>query len=352
MIQLNTFVYLILGLIPLIYIANQYLIKFNQPFYKLQARYKIIDLPCGKTEILKIKKENEEYTPNNTPSIKNISKKDVKIVFFTGHRGYIKFYDKFLHKLYNLLGQKYTICGIGQLGQFNYKNKPLHNKYTIQDQIEQKKQFLEHLIKKKPNVQFIIVTHSIGSYIALNILDKIPPIHILYVFNLFPVIERIGQTPYVKSHLKMPFFPFIYIMSFFFAIYSFFPQKLKRFIGNLYVSLSLGDIKEKYNDLVEIGTEYFNYRNFYSMLYMIASEYDTINERQYELMSKYADKTMYYYGVDDDWCPQYYYFDLKNEMPHINAQLDEKGILHAFVIGASQTQAQLLTQWIKRELNL
>ncbi len=81
-------------------------------------------------------------------------------------------------------------------------------------------------------------------------------------------------------------------------------------------------MKENYDDLIEIGTQYFNYKNFYSMLYMIASEYDVVKERQMELMSKFADKTMYYYAVEDNWCPQYYFFDLKEEMPHINAHLD------------------------------
>lgn len=59
----------------------------------------------------------------------------------------------------------------------------------------------------------------------------------------------------------------------------------------------------------------------------------------------------FYYGIDDDWCPISYYKDIRIDMPHLNAKLDEKGFLHAFVIGGSTLKAELISNWIRSKLD-
>ena len=60
--------------LPFKYLINILFVNYKNPFYSLQSKYEILDLKCGKTEILKIEKKNTELTPSNQNSNKNVRK--------------------------------------------------------------------------------------------------------------------------------------------------------------------------------------------------------------------------------------------------------------------------------------
>lgn len=60
------------------------------------------------------------------------------------------------------------------------------------------------------------------------------------------------------------------------------------------------------------------------------------------------DKLIFYYGVDDHWCPISYYqevFNMYNKSKKI--VLCEKNIPHAFVLKNSVECANIVAKWIK-----
>ncbi|KAL4477078.1 hypothetical protein ABPG72_015391 [Tetrahymena utriculariae] len=337
-------------------LSSIFLKNYKKPIYRLKCKYSLIDLNKGKTEILKIEKQNKKTGDikqllSNSESSENNQEEDVKIVMFSGNPGYIRFYDRFLHELSKQLENKFDIYGIGHLGQFNYQNKPIHNDFSLTDQIDQKVEFMNYLFKKYPKSRFILISHSIGSYAVLNMLDRIPSEKIVFSYKLYPVIERIKETPNGIHKAKLPYFPYIYLSSFAVGFFSYLPMSLKRVISKMYLESELDNVKEDVSDMAEIFATYATYSNFYSMLYMTRTEYQMLNERQAKLLDKFSQKMMLYYGIDDAWCPVQYYKDIRIDMPHLNANLDEKGFLHAFVIGGSTLKSELISGWIKQKLD-
>jgi len=77
---------------------------------------------------------------------------------------------------------------------------------------------------------------------------------------------------------------------------------------------------------------------------------DEINEG---LVRKHIDKTRYYYGATDHWCPKQHYYDMKERFPdHDKIELCSDGFRHAFIIDASRpmaakVSAAKVSEWLK-----
>jgi pimeloyl-ACP methyl ester carboxylesterase len=68
--------------------------------------------------------------------------------------------------------------------------------YSLEDQIQHKVECLDTLIEENgPDTNFILVGHSIGSYISAEVLKKRPNHGISRVIALFPTLRDIAITP-------------------------------------------------------------------------------------------------------------------------------------------------------------
>lgn len=68
--------------------------------------------------------------------------------------------------------------------------------YTLEDQIQHKLDCIDTLIKENgPATNFILVGHSVGSYISAEVLKKRPHHGISRVIALFPTLREIAITP-------------------------------------------------------------------------------------------------------------------------------------------------------------
>jgi len=70
---------------------------------------------------------------------------------------------------------------------------------------------------------------------------------------LYPVIERIKDTPNGKSCAKLPYFPHIYLSSFFVGFLSFLPLPVKRLLIKHHLEREQRSIDEDLHDVVEIA---------------------------------------------------------------------------------------------------
>lgn len=68
--------------------------------------------------------------------------------------------------------------------------------YSLEDQIQHKIDCLDTLRKDHgPDTKFILMAHSIGSYIAAAVLKKRPNHGIERIIALFPTLREIAITP-------------------------------------------------------------------------------------------------------------------------------------------------------------
>lgn len=68
--------------------------------------------------------------------------------------------------------------------------------YSLEDQIQHKIDCLDTLAEENgQGTRFILIGHSIGSYISAEVLKKRPEQGIIRVIALFPTLRDIGVTP-------------------------------------------------------------------------------------------------------------------------------------------------------------
>lgn len=68
--------------------------------------------------------------------------------------------------------------------------------YTLEEQVESKIAILDRLREQYPaGTRFILAGHSMGSWLALRVLKARPNHGIERLFELFPTIHRIADTP-------------------------------------------------------------------------------------------------------------------------------------------------------------
>uniref|UniRef100_A0A6B2LI84 Lipid droplet-associated hydrolase n=1 Tax=Arcella intermedia TaxID=1963864 RepID=A0A6B2LI84_9EUKA len=126
-----------------------------------------------------------------------------------GNPGLVDFYVDFANELYGRFDGGYSVMVVSHVG--HGEEKLTGDKiYTLEDQILHKKLILEgiskgrysefdHLLNNKAP-QFILLGHSVGSYISLKVKARYPHLNISHIINLFPTVRDLwyGLSPVVK----------------------------------------------------------------------------------------------------------------------------------------------------------
>ena len=79
-------------------------------------------------------------------------------------------------------------------------------------------------------------------------------------------------------------------------------------------------------------------------------EMQNVVHADYDLIEKYLDKLMFYYGTTDHWCPVEYYEDMKAKFPSGDMILCREGFEHAFVLESSIGMAKVAWDWIVQNI--
>ncbi|CAF5154208.1 unnamed protein product, partial [Rotaria sp. Silwood1] len=141
------------------------------------------------------------------------------IVIIPGNPGLGGFYIPFAHELYNLFNENISILIISQAGH----SPPLKYCFTLNEQIEHKIKTIEKVLPINKNHRLILIGHSIGAYMVLNMLDKFQN-NFDRAFFLFPTIERMNESNAGKRFIRwysiliylLPFLCFIINLLFLF----------------------------------------------------------------------------------------------------------------------------------------
>ncbi|KAF9403733.1 hypothetical protein BGX21_011134 [Mortierella sp. AD011] len=252
---------------------------------------------------------------DHLPLSKNLQNEPCHTVLFMipGNPGLIDYYIPFLQTVHDTCQEKIDIFGACHLGHSGGSHITDPSRmYSLDEQVASKIAIVDRLREMYPaGTRFILAGHSMGSWLALQVLKARPSHGIERVFELFPTIHRIADTP----------------------------NGLLRSI----VGLAAGQEK----DMAQITSQKLLHSSVVkNCLFLANQEMETIKVMDRELIEEHASKFVFYYGKTDEWSPIENYYEMRDEFPKIKSFLCEQGMVHAFVLGHGEAMGLLVGGWI------
>ncbi|KAH9301525.1 hypothetical protein KI387_013108, partial [Taxus chinensis] len=128
------------------------------------------------------------------------------ILFIPGNPGIISFYRDYLEVLYELLDQKASVTAIGHVAHTS-KDWEDGKLFSLQEQISHKVDFIkEQLLPRKTPI--ILVGHSIGAYISLDIFKAFPE-KVSYMIGMYPFLTLNRDSKWQSLLTKLAKLPII-----------------------------------------------------------------------------------------------------------------------------------------------
>ncbi|XP_075606636.1 lipid droplet-associated hydrolase isoform X2 [Balearica regulorum gibbericeps] len=221
--------------------------------------------------------------------------------------------------------------------------KELEDVFGLNGQVEHKLNFLKKNVSK--DIKLVLIAHSIGCYITLEMMKRASELQVLRSVLLFPTIERMAQSP--QGKLMTPLLCKLrYVLYMPVYLLSFLPEGVKASL----VRFALRGMKTCDESSITTSVNLFSVDCIANILYMASQEMMKVVERDSTTIKQNLKKLIFYYGTGDSWCPQHYYDEIKMDFPDGDIRLCEKGLRHAFVLDASKEMAAMITDWLRDDL--
>ncbi|XP_056670965.1 lipid droplet-associated hydrolase [Monodelphis domestica] len=218
--------------------------------------------------------------------------------------------------------------------------------FGLEGQVEHKLAFLRRYVPG--SLKLVLIGHSIGAYILLEMMKRAPQLPVLRAFLLFPTIERMAKSPngrvvtpllcWLRYALYVPLFIGLSLV----------PVRFKAMLASMF----LQNVDMENSVLARLMNS-LNMSCVANAMYLGSQEMRTVLERDNPTIQKHLKKLTFYYGASDLWCPVQYYEDIKKDFPSGDIRLCQKGIHHAFVtsLSSSQEMAAMIRDWLQGELS-
>ncbi|KAH9487667.1 hypothetical protein Btru_070249 [Bulinus truncatus] len=301
------------------------------------VREEILEVGKVKTFVLKVGKLKD------SPS----GSQKVLMLIIPGNPGVPYYYEDFMQELYSHCDGQVPVWTVGHAGHVQPPDQKLSLKdvcstseslFGLEAQISHKIEFIKNHIPR--DVKLILIGHSIGCYMILNMLDRLPSNQILRCFMLFPTTERMASSP---NGIKMtPILRYLrWLVVFTAFIISLFPSYLRaNFFKWWYKNVNYPACTPR--ALLATVTPWT--ANFTT--YLAKLEMNKVTTLQKDLVKKHAEKLSFYYGSDDHWAPPQYFYDLMEQFPHLDARLCTLNLKHAFVLDTQEGREMAKIVWL------
>ncbi|TYI87082.1 hypothetical protein E1A91_D04G111800v1 [Gossypium mustelinum] len=229
------------------------------------------------------------------------------VVFVPGNPGVITFYKEFVESLFKSLGGMASVSAVGASGHTE-KNWEHGKLYSLQEQIDHK------------------VGHSIGSYIALEMLRRLPE-KAMYCIGLYPFLALNLQSKKQAVIVKVIMSRVLSTMvTLFVASLSLLPRQVLRLISEL------SNGKSWSNTAHEACCSHLpQYHTIRNVLYMARTEFIKLSETpDWEFMRENQEKISFLYGIDDHWGPLQMFEEVSRQASGIALSIEREGHTHGF----------------------
>ncbi|KAH6797559.1 alpha/beta-Hydrolases superfamily protein [Perilla frutescens var. hirtella] len=275
---------------------------------KKKADFRLLNVSGFKTDLLEINSHEPTF----------------HVLFIPGNPGVISFYTEFLESLYELLGGTASITGIGHISH-SQKNWESRRLFSLEEQINHKMSFIEQELQDV-EVPIILVGHSIGSYISLEILKRSHK-KVIYCIGLYPFLAVNTASSTQSSIRRLAVSPALCVaLSTLGALLGVLPLEVTRFL----VKISMG--KSWSSSAVEVlCTHVLKYHTLRNMLFMAMTEFQTMPEKpDWDFMRSKRRQIAFLFGLDDHWGPMHLYEEIRKQVPDARVEVEREGHTHAF----------------------
>ncbi|KAM4626043.1 lipid droplet-associated hydrolase [Polymixia lowei] len=273
----------------------------------------------------------------------------VLFLIIPGNPGVVGFYRTFMQTLHSMFGYRHPVWAVSHAGHCvppdtmdmleDAPSTAEGDVFGLNGQIEHKLAFLRKHVPRETSL--VLVGHSIGCYIILEMMKRDPELKVMKAVMLFPTIEHMAQTPQGKvmtpvlCHMRYVAYLPLFLLSLL-------PERLKTTL----VKLVLGGICSLDHTVVPPTVSLLSGDCAANAMYMGGQEMKKVLERDNATIKKNLEKFVFYYGATDHWCPVQYYHGIKQAFPRGDIRLCEKGLRHAFVLDAGREVAEMVVEWI------
>lgn len=285
---------------------------------------------------------------------------DVLILMIPGNPGAIEFNEDFMRTMHTRTGL--PVWGLSHAGHCIIPStvpwtRPKKEVYTLDGQVEHKLDFIRCFVP--PSTRLILVGHSMGSHVILEMLRQLPVARVLKAFLLFPTVERMAVSPRGRQLLPVLRRWWWLLVGFAFLV-SLLPLSWKQSLLTRFLSF-------RRHRLPQTGTATLRapacFRQgvmnildascVWNCLDLARIEMDAVDELDVEHVREHAHKLVFYYGATDWWCPVDYYHDMRARLPEHghNIHLCQDGFRHAFIFDASVPMGEKVAAWIHKALD-
>lgn len=199
--------------------------------------------------------------------------------------------------------------------------------FSLEDQVQHKLAYLDESVS--PCSQLIVIGHSIGCYVVLQMLKQIHPDRVKKVFLLFPTMERIAESRNGQRYYLFYSGMLKKLLVFIAGILSIIlPQVLRKMMLGRFLRKIESSIRSHF---VEGAMNVISASGSYNILSMAHQELQEVVHLEASMLQRHGHKVVLYYGVKDRWVPDDVYSITKERFPLCDVVLCDKGCKHAFV---------------------
>ena len=277
--------------------------------------------------------------------VMSILPKDVRIerllIFIPGNPGMIHFYRPFLYEVLHQIDGNVGVLGLSQAGHCG-TNTVVN--VRLEAQIAHKVNFYD-LILNHPSIlgldtdnltDYIVMSHSLGSYLALKSLARAGRLPVTKFIGLFPTIQhlrigipiaiRLSARPMLRQSLA--------------SLVHCLPNKARETVLNWYCGQS-----EEVKYL--LGQEVHKYRlinNVLALAWDEIKEIRKIDAECHQFLESNSDKISLIFGHRDPYVPKRFYKEMQDSYPDLDIDLASKEVPHDFVFDHNKTLASQVAE--------
>ncbi|EDV22597.1 uncharacterized protein TRIADDRAFT_28821 [Trichoplax adhaerens] len=256
---------------------------------------------------------------------------DKRILIIPGNPGICDYYITFAIRLFQATGCRLSIDCVDHAGHSGLET----DVYTLSQQIQHKLDYVKQYIPDSANL--ILIGHSIGAHIAIELTKSLPYARVIKSFLLFPTIERMAVSPN-GVRLVPKFASKFYRASMVWGCF------LVSCLPRSFLEGLVPTNADRY--CVEATSRLINKDVVSNCLYMANTEFREVVNLDMDGIRANLDRLHFHYGPNDEWAPQTYYQDLVDKFPQGQIVLDSENAPHAFVIKFSEHIANIVSKEI------
>ncbi|XP_031102306.1 lipid droplet-associated hydrolase [Ipomoea triloba] len=298
---------------------------------KQHANFRLCNVSGYKTDLLEVHAQDPK----------------LHVVFIPGNPGVVSFYVDFIESLYELLGGTASITAIQHISH-GKKNWEYGRLFSLKAQIDHKMNFIEQELHNV-EVPIVLVGHSIGSYISLEIFKRSRK-KMGFCIGLYPFltvntkswtqffIKKIAASRSISAVLSS-------VIAFLGMLPTWFSRSLvKKLVGKFWSPAAVE----------ALCTHILQFHTMQNVLFMAMTEFDKLSDTlDWSFMRQKKNQMAFLFGNDDHWGPTHLLDEIAEKVPGASLMLEQAGHSHAFSCtkDGSVWVAQYVASLIKRHIS-